>query len=90
MKVPREEKREKTTFVTTYDPRIANVGAVVKKHFKTMCLDSHMKEIFQGGIQVGYRRHRNLREFLVRSRLYDVNPGQQFRPKRVVTGWKKM
>ena len=88
LKVPREEKREKTTFVTTYDPRIANVGAVVKKHFKTMCLDSHMKEIFQGGIQVGYRRHRNLREFLVRSRLYDVNPGQQFRPKREVTGWK--
>ena len=53
-----------------------------------MCLDSQMKEVFQGGIQVGYRRHRNLREFLVRSRLYDVNAGQQLRPRRQVTGWR--
>ena len=54
MKVKKDESMDKLTFVTTYDPRIANVGAVVKKHFKTMCLDSQMQEVFKSGIQVGY------------------------------------
>ena len=88
MKVKKDDSVDKVTFVTTYDPRIANVGAVVKKHFKTMCLDSQMKEVFKGGIQVGYARYRNLREFLVRARLYDINAGQM-RPRRAATfGWR--
>ena len=88
MKVKKNDSVDKVTFVTTYDPRIANIGAVVKKHFKTMCLDSQMKEVFKGGIQVGYARYRNLREFLVRARLYDINAGQT-RPRRAATfGWR--
>ena len=38
------------------------MGQVLEKHYKTMTLDPEMKEAFPEGIQVGYRRYRNIKE----------------------------
>ena len=48
------------------------MGQVLQKHFKTMTLDPEMKEAFPEGVQVGYKRYRNIKEQLCRARLYDV------------------
>ena len=78
--------KEKTTFVITFDPRLPNMGQVLQKHFKTMTLDPEMKEAFPEGVQVGFKRYRNIKEQLCRARLYDVIE----RPQRNTTiGWKK-
>ena len=78
--------KEKTTFVITYDPRLPNAGKVLQKQFKTMTLDPVMKEAFPEGVQVGFKRYRNLKETLCRARLYDIID----RPIRETTlGWKK-
>ena len=76
------------TFVTTFDWRIANVGPIVQKHLKTMCADPKMRHIFQDNIRIGYRRNKNLREILFRSRLYKVRPSNIDRPLRTKKGWK--
>ena len=50
--------------------------------------DPRMKEIFQNKIRIGYRRNKNLREILFRSRLYKVRPSNIDRPLRTKKGWK--
>ena len=81
-KVIKSEVDDKITFVTTFDWRIANVGPIVQKHLKTMCTDPKMRHIFQDKIRIGYRRNKNLREILFRSRLYKVRPSNIERPLR--------
>ena len=84
-------KEEKTALVTTYDPRLPNMGALVQTHYKTLTLDPMMKEIFNDGMVVGYKRHRNIREFLFRAKLYDPTMHNQTkRPHRMATrGWRR-
>ena len=80
---------EKLTLVMTYDPRLPKMSAVVQKHFRTLIVDPGMKDIFQKkGMQVAYKRHRNVREFLCRARLYDQQDRRN--PTRdVQLGWRK-
>ena len=80
------KSKKKTTFIITFDPRLPNMGQVLQKHFKTMTLDPELKEAFPEGVQVGFKRYRNIKEQLCRARLYDVIE----RPQRNTTiGWKK-
>ena len=53
-----------------------------------MCADPKMRHIFQDKIRIGYRRNKNLREILFRSRLYKVRPSNIDRPLRNKKGWK--
>ena len=53
-----------------------------------MCADPKMREIFKDNIRIGYRRSKNLREILFRSRLYKVGPSTIDRPLRTRKGWK--
>ena len=79
---------EKLTLVVTYDPRLPKMSAVVQKHFKTLVMDPRMKKVFGEGIQVGYKRHRNISEFLCRAKLHEV--GDRRNPPRAVqSGWKR-
>ena len=87
-KVAKTKGDDKITFVTTFDWRTANVGPIVQKHLKTMCTDPKMRHIFQDKIRIGYRRNKNLREILFRSRLYKVRPSNIDRPLRTKKGWK--
>ena len=87
-KVQRDNK-QKTAFITTYDPRLPNMGSLIQTHYKTLTLDPNMKEVFKDGMVVGYKRHRNIKEFLFRAKLYD--PGlYNGRPQRCAAkGWRR-
>ena len=89
-KVHRTEAK-KTALVTTYDPRLPNMGALVQTHYKTLTLDPNLKDVFKDGMVVGYKRHRNIKEFLFRARLYDPRiHNTNMRPKRLATrGWRR-
>ena len=77
---------EKTTFVITFDPRLTSVPRTVHKHARTLMMDPHMREIYKEGFQVGFKRHRNIKEFLCRAKLYDTGE----RVMRTATkGWRK-
>ena len=79
---------DKTTFVITFDPRLTVIPGVIQKHARTMMMDRHMKHTFKEGFQVAFKRHRNVKEFLCRARLYDV--GTRRNEERAVTkGWRK-
>ena len=79
---------EKTTFVITFDPRLTSIPGVIHKHARTLMKDQHMKEVFQEGFQVAFKRMRNVREYLCRAKLYDI--GSRRNEDRAATkGWRK-
>ena len=80
---------EKLTLVMTYDPRLPKMSAVIKKHFNALVQDPEMKSVFQEkGMQVAYKRHRNIREFLCRAKLYEQKDRRN--PVRAAQlGWRK-
>ena len=47
-----------------------------------------MKEAFTEGFQVAFKRHRNVKEYLCRARLYDVGPRRN-EARAVTKGWRK-
>ena len=83
-----KQPSDKISFVITYDPRLASIPGVLHKHARTLMMDSHMRETFQDGFQVAFKRHRNVKEFLCRARLYDT--GLRRNDARGVNiGWRK-
>lgn len=65
------------------------MGSLIQTHYKTLTLDPNMKEIFQDGMVVGYKRHRNIKELLFRAKLYDPAIYNR-RPQRTATkGWRR-
>ena len=46
-----------------------------------------MKDVFGKGMQVAYKRHQNIKEFLCRAKLYDV-PDRRNPPRMAQAGWK--
>ena len=88
LKKVERQPTEKITMVTTYDPRLVNMSAVVHKHFRTLITDPHMKDVFGNGIQVAYKRYRNIREFLCRAKLHE-KPDRRNPPRLSQRGWKR-
>ena len=89
LKKVENKSSEKLTLVMTYDPRLPNMSAVVQKHFKTLLMDPDMRRVFEDkGMQVAYKRHRNIREFLCRAKLYE--PMDRRNPTRAAQrGWRR-
>ena len=78
---------EKPTMVVTHNPRLPKISSVLQKHFKTLTSDHHMSEIFGKGMQVAYKRYRNVREFVCRAKLYEKRDRRN--PSRASHGgWK--
>ena len=74
LKKVENKSSEKLTLVMTYDPRLPKMSAVVHKHFKALMVDPEMRSVFQDkGVQVAFKCHRNIREFLCRAKLYEQN-----------------
>ena len=48
-----------------------------------------MKDIFTEGFQIGFKRYRNLKEYLCRSRLYDINVPRRNETRAATKGWRK-
>ena len=80
---------KKLTFVTTFDPRRPSVSKIVRKHFDYMkSTDPYLNRVFADGVQIAYKRYRNIREILCRARLFPT-PQHDARPKRVQVGFTK-
>ena len=85
-----KETTDKLTLVITYDPRLPSIPSVVHKHARTLLMDAEMRQTFSDGFQVGFKRYRNLKEFICRSKLYDVaGLSRRNEPRAVTKGWKK-
>ena len=84
-KVIRQKTTDRPVFVIHYDPRLPNVNAIVKKHFRVMTQDPHMKAVFPDPPLIAYRRQRNIREVLIRAKVPPVTK----RPKRELLGMRK-
>ena len=67
-----------------------NIGNVNHSHYKTMVMDPEMKDIFKDGMVVAYKRHRNIRDFICRAKLYEIGLASNGRPSRAARkGWRK-
>ena len=68
-----------------YDPRFPSLTRIVNKHFRTMIQDPHLKEVFSGGFIIAYKRPKNIRQLLIRSKV----PPAQTRPRRSLPGMRR-
>ena len=87
LRVEKNRTSKKVSFVVPYDPRFPPINQIVKKHFQVMYDDPHLKRVFEDGVQVCYRRNKNLRELLCRAKLFPA--ASDTRPKRNPIGWKR-
>jgi peptide-methionine (R)-S-oxide reductase len=77
-------KEDKTVLVTTFHPLMPSVSKIIKKHWKVMVDNStEMKNVFKNPSIVAYKRQKNLKDILIRSKL----PPK--RPSRVIYGFGK-
>ena len=82
-----KEDSDKLTFVITYDPRLPSISGVLHKHARTLMMDADMREKFPSGFQVAFKRHRSIKEFLCRARLYDVGVRRN-ETRSATRGWR--
>ena len=86
-KVFRETNKDRVVFSIKYDPRLPSLSKIVQKHHRTMVEeDPRLKEIFKQPPMIAYKRHRNLKDMLIRSKVPKVSNA---RPKRNLKGMKK-
>ena len=96
LKVPRkialqEVNKQKNTsrpvFAVTYDPRLPDIQKIVGKHWRSVSnSDQYFKEVYPKPPLTAYKRQRNIRNVLIRAKVFTRN-GQ--RVKRSITGMKK-
>ena len=84
--VKKSNENLRPILVVPYDPRLPEIPAILKKHWRTMTLDPQLKEVFPLPPMVAYKRPKNIREKLIRSK---VPPERNLRPKRKQPGCKK-
>ena len=84
-KVIRQKTTDRPVFVIHYDPRLPSVNTIVKKHWRVMIQDPHMKEIFPDPPLIAYKRQKNLRQMLIRAKVPPISK----RPKREIHGMRK-
>ena len=48
-----------------------------------------MKEIFSEGFQIGFKRYRNLKYYICKSKLYDIGQSRKNEMRGATKGWKK-
>lgn len=72
-KVERKKNTNRIVFATTYDPRLPSITAIVKKHYNMCKNDPDFENSFPETPIVGYRRSKNIGEYLTRAKLYPIN-----------------
>ena len=83
------EKRNSTILLLESCIRRGLVPKTVRKHFDYMkSTDPYLNRVFADGVQIAYKRYRNIREILCRARLFPT-PQHDARPKRVQVGFTK-
>ena len=51
--------------------------------------DPYLARVFSDGVQIAYKRHKNIRDILCRAKLPPVHQNENARPKRIAMGFKK-
>ena len=79
-----EKEDKKLPFVITYHPKLPSIAGITKKHWKVMCDDSpKLKRCFPKPPVVAYKRHKNLRDLLIRSKVQSRRSSN-----RIIGGFK--
>ena len=65
------------------------MGPLIQKHYRTLVIDPHMKNIFQHGMVVAHKRYRNIQELVFRARLYDTSQSTTRPTRQAKKGWRK-
>ena len=84
-KVFREKNSDRPVLTIQYHPALPSISRIINRHWRSMTLDPHMKSIFPKPPLVAYRKQKNLKEYLIRSKV----PPLISRPKRILPGMKK-
>ena len=74
-KVLRVKTNDRSVLALTYDPRLPSATGILKKHYVVASENPTFKETFPELPLVGYRRSKNLGEYLTRSKLYPISRG---------------
>ena len=78
------EKDTNSPFVITYHPKLPSITNITRKHWNVMCDDSpKLKKCFPNPPVVAYKRHKNLRDLLIRSKVQTRRSS-----KRILGGFK--
>ena len=78
------EKDKNSPFVITYHPKLPSITNITRKHWNVMCDDSpKLKRCFPNPPVVAYKRHKNLRDLLIRSKVQTRRSS-----KRIIGGFK--
>ena len=65
-----ENEDKKPPFVITYHPKLPSITNITRKHWNVMCDDSpKLRRCFPNPPVVAYKRHKNLRDLLIRSKV---------------------
>ena len=88
LKVRRKaEDQKRPVFVIKYDPRMPPIQNIQAKHWRAMAAqDQHLAEVFKQPPLIAYRRQRNLKDILIKSK---VPPPIPRYPQREVRGMAK-
>ena len=68
----KQEKEAGIPIVTTYHPRLKDLSSLVKRNLQYLYPDQEVKEVFIPAPYVSFRSTRNLKSFLVRSKVYPL------------------
>ena len=85
--VVKQQSTKRPVFVVSWDPRIPSIDAIQQKHWRAMIsLDPYLKETFPDPPLVAYKRVKNIRNYVIRSKVPEPN---QTRTRRKINGMKK-
>ena len=77
-KVTKTNKESNVAIVTNFHPSIPSISKIMKKHWSVMIDDSpEMKNCFSKSSIVSYKRHKNLRDMLIRAKLPPIRGPQR-------------
>ena len=69
----KQEKETGVPLVTTYHPRHKDLNSLIKRNLQHLYADQEVKKMFTPSPFVSFRSARNLKNFLVRSKVYPLN-----------------
>ena len=86
-RVEKKQKSDRQIFCVQFDPRLPSVNQIMKKHHGVMIRnDPHCAAIFPKPPMIAFKRVKNLREHLIRSR---VPVSRAVRPRRQRRGFRR-
>ena len=77
-----KKETKKTVFVISYNPALASVIKILRKHWSVMTRDPYLKTVFPSPPIVAYRRAKNLKDKLIRAKIPPPPPKRN--PRKIL------